>query len=66
MKFIVWLILAFLSWPLAVVALILYPIVWVVLLPFRIVGISVQGVLESLRAIVTLPARMLGRGRQRR
>jgi len=66
MKFIAWLILAVLSWPIAVLALILYPIVWVVLLPLRIVGISVQGVLESLRAIVTLPARMLGRGRQHR
>ena len=53
------LILSVLSWPVALLALILYPIVWVVLLPFRIVGISVQGVLESLRAIVTLPARML-------
>ena len=66
MKFVLWLILAVLSWPVAVLALILYPIVWVVLLPFRIVGISVQGVLESLRAIVTLPARLLRSGRQHR
>ena len=63
MTFILWLILAVLSWPLALLALVLYPIVWVLLLPFRIVGISVNGLLESLRAIVTLPARLLGRGR---
>jgi hypothetical protein len=66
MKFVLWLILAVLSWPIAVLALILYTIVWVVLLPFRIVGISVQGVLKSLRAIVTLPARLLRSGRQHR
>jgi len=46
-------------------ALILYPIAWILLLPFRIVGISVQGVLDTLRAIVTLPGRLLGRGTRR-
>ncbi len=61
MTFILWLILAVLSWPLAVLALILYPFVWLLLLPFRIIGISVNGVLESLRAVVTLPARLLRR-----
>lgn len=65
MRFILWLILAVLSWPIALLALILYPIVWIVLLPFRIIGISVQGVLETLRAIITLPARLLGRGQRR-
>ncbi len=61
MTFILWLILLVLAWPIALLALILYPIVWIVLLPFRIIGISVAGVLESLRAIVTLPARLLRR-----
>jgi hypothetical protein len=65
MTFILWLILAVLSWPIALLALILYPIVWILLLPFRIVGISVQGVLDTLRAIVTLPGRLLGRGTRR-
>jgi hypothetical protein len=65
MTFILWLILAALSWPLALVALIAYPIVWLILLPFRIIGISVTGILETLRAIVTLPARLLRRGPNR-
>jgi hypothetical protein len=62
MTFILWLILAVLSWPLALLALIAYPIVWLLRLPFRIVGISVAGVLDTLRAIVTLPARLLNVG----
>ncbi len=61
MTCILWLILAVLSWPLALLALIAYPIVWLLLLPFRIIGISVNGILESLKAVVTLPARLLGR-----
>jgi hypothetical protein len=48
-----------LCWPLAVLAIILYPIVWLLLLPFRILGIAIDGVLGLLRAIVTLPARLL-------
>ena len=64
MRFLVWCILLFLCWPLALMALILYPLIWLLLLPFRIVGIAVGGVLEFLRAIITLPARALG-GRQR-
>ena len=64
MTFILWLILAVLSWPLALVALLVYPIVWLLLLPFRIIGISVTGILDTLRAIVTLPGRLLGRGRR--
>lgn len=57
-KFFLWCILFVLCWPLALLALILYPIVWLILLPFRIVGIVVDGVLELLWAIVTLPARL--------
>ena len=64
MTFILWLILALLSWPLALLALIAYPIVWLLRLPFRTIGISVTGVLDTLRAIVTLPGRLLGRGRR--
>ncbi len=59
MKFLLWLILLVLCWPLALVALVLYPIVWLLLLPFRIVGIAVGGALELVWAVVTLPARLL-------
>jgi hypothetical protein len=52
-----------LCWPLAILALLLYPIVWLLLLPFRILGIAVDGVLGLLRAIFTLPARLLGGAR---
>jgi hypothetical protein len=58
-KFLLWLILLFLCWPLALVALILYPIVWLLLLPFRLVGIAVGGVLELVKGIIFLPARIL-------
>ena len=57
MTFILWCILFVLCWPLALLALVLYPFVWLLLLPFRIVGIAVGGVLDLLRAIITLPAR---------
>ena len=60
MKFLLWLILLVLCWPLALLAVVLYPVVWVLLLPFRLVGIAVDGVLGVLRAIVTLPGRLLG------
>jgi hypothetical protein len=60
-KFLLWCILLVLCWPLALLALIAYPIVWIVLLPFRIVGIAVGGVLSLLTAIITLPTRILGR-----
>jgi hypothetical protein len=68
LTFILWLILLFLCWPLALLALILYPLVWLVLLPFRLLGIAVGGVLRLVWAIVTLPARLLGLigGRRRR
>jgi len=58
-KFLLWCILFVLCWPLALVALVLYPIVWLLLLPFRIIGIAVGGVLELIWAIITLPARIL-------
>jgi hypothetical protein len=59
MGFLLWCILLILCWPLAIAALVLYPIIWLLLLPFRIVGIAVGGVLELLWAIITLPARVL-------
>ena len=58
-KFLLFCILLVLCWPLALLALVLYPIVWLILLPFRIVGIAVEGVLELLRGILFLPARIL-------
>jgi hypothetical protein len=58
-KFLLWCILVVLCWPLALAALILYPLVWVLLLPFRLVGIAVDGVLGLLRGIVMLPARLV-------
>ena len=64
MAFLLWLILLVVAWPLALMALVLYPIVWILVLPFRIIGISVAGVLEALRAVVMLPARLLGRRRR--
>ena len=57
--FLLWLILLVLCWPLALLAVILYPLVWLVLLPFKLVGIAVGGVLELLKAILLLPARVL-------
>jgi len=58
-RFILWLILLILCWPAALLALILYPIVWVLLLPFRLIGIAVEGVLQLLKAVILLPARIL-------
>jgi hypothetical protein len=60
--FLLWCLLFFVCWPLALLALVLYPIIWLFLLPFRIVGIAVGGVLELVKAIIFLPARVL-RGR---
>ena len=59
MKFLLWLILLLLCWPLALLALVLYPIVWLLLLPFRLVGIAFEGVFALLRSIMMLPARLL-------
>jgi hypothetical protein len=58
-KFLLWCILLVLCWPLALVALVLYTLVWLVLLPFRVMGIAVGGVLELVKAIILLPARVL-------
>ncbi len=63
-KFLLWLILLLFCWPLALLALILYPLVWLLLLPFRLLGIAVDAVLELIRALITLPVRLL-RGPQR-
>ena len=60
LSFILWLVLLFVCWPLALLALLLYPVAWLLLLPFRLIGIGVQGVFELLRAVVMLPARILG------
>ena len=61
LSFLLWCLLLFFCWPLALVALVLYPLVWLLLLPFRIIGIAVGGVLELVWGIVTLPARILRR-----
>lgn len=58
-KFILWLILLILCWPLALLALILYPLVWLLALPFRLIGITVDAVFEFLGALLRLPARLL-------
>ena len=57
--FLLWCVLFVICWPMALLALIIYPIVWLLLLPFRIIGIAVHGVLELVWAVVTLPARLL-------
>jgi hypothetical protein len=59
-KFLLWLILLILCWPLALLALVLYPFVWLLLLPFRLLGVAVDGVLSFLKAVLMLPARILG------
>jgi hypothetical protein len=58
-KFLLWCILLVLCWPLALLALLLYPLVWLLLLPFRILGIAVEGVLGLVRGVILLPARIL-------
>jgi hypothetical protein len=59
--FLLWLILLIVCWPLALAALVLYPIVWLLLLPFRILGLAVGGVLDLVRALFLLPSRLAGR-----
>ncbi len=59
LKFLLWCILFVMCWPLALIALVLYPLIWLLLLPFRVVGIAVGGVLALVWALVTLPARVL-------
>ncbi len=60
MGVLLWIILFILCWPLALLVLVLWPVVWLILLPFRLVGIGVEAVFELLRAILFLPARLLG------
>ncbi|HQW08807.1 MAG TPA: hypothetical protein PK681_04515 [Steroidobacteraceae bacterium] len=57
--FLLWLLLLVVCWPLALLALVLYPIIWLILLPFRLLGIAVGGVFELLKSIILLPARVL-------
>ncbi len=59
-KFLLWLLLLVFCWPLALLALVLYPVVWLFLLPFKLVGIAVGGVLALFKALIFLPARILG------
>ena len=61
MKLLLWLLLLLVCWPLALLALILYPFVWLLSLPFRLIGISVKAVFSFLSALLTLPARLLRR-----
>jgi hypothetical protein len=63
-SFLLWCILLVVCWPLALIALVLYPIFWLLLLPFRLLGIAVDGVFEFLKAMVMLPARILGGGKK--
>lgn len=58
--FLIWIVAFILCWPLALLALVMYPLVWLILLPFRLIGITVDAVFELLRAILLLPARLLG------
>ncbi len=62
LKVLLFFILMVLCWPLAILVLVLYPLIWLVLLPFRILGFAVGGVLEFIRALFLLPARVLGGG----
>ncbi len=62
-RFLLWVLLLVLCWPIALLALILYPLVWLILLPFRLIGLAVEGVFAFLRAVVMLPSRVLGGSR---
>ena len=66
LKWLLWLILFVLCWPLALMALLVWPELWLLTIPFRLLGIAVEGVFELLRAIIFLPARLLGGGPPRR
>jgi len=61
-KFLLWLLLLVVCWPLAILAILAWPLVWLLSLPFRLLGIAVDGIFGLLRALVTLPARLLGAG----
>jgi hypothetical protein len=60
LKFLLWLVLLVLCWPLALLALVLYPLIWLLLLPFRLLGIAVDGAFALVRALFMLPSRVLG------
>ena len=62
-KFVLWLILLCICWPLALIALVLYPFVWLLMLPFRLIGITVGGVFSLLKSLIMLPSRILGGAR---
>ena len=64
-RFLLWVLLFVICWPLAIVALVLWPVIWLISLPFRLLGIAVEGVFELLRAVILLPARVLGGGNSR-
>jgi len=64
-NFLLWLLLFILAWPIAILALIAYPIIWLLLLPFRFVGIVFEGLFELFRSFMLLPARVLGHRRDR-
>jgi hypothetical protein len=59
--FLLWLLLLLVAWPIALLALILYPVVWLIALPFRLVGLSVRAAFDLMSALITLPARLLRR-----
>ncbi len=59
-KILLWFLLLFFCWPLALLVLVLYPLLWLLSIPFRVVGIAVKGMLDLIAAVVTLPARLLG------
>ncbi len=63
MKILLWFILLVLSWPLALLVLLLYPLIWLLMLPFRLFGITIDALFDLLKAIITLPARLLGYSR---
>ena len=65
LKFLLWLLLLAVCWPLAILAVLLWPLVWLISLPFRLLGIAVGGVFAFLRSLVMLPARVLGGGASR-
>lgn len=59
MKFLIWLILLVICWPIALLAVVLYPLVWILSIPFRLLGITVSAILDLFKAVITLPARIL-------
>jgi hypothetical protein len=62
-KFLLWLLLLVVCWPIAIAALVLWPLAWLICLPFRILGVAMDGLIAFLRALFMLPARLLGAGR---